>query len=98
MELERMNRSVSVVYGNLPPEVRRRQADRFAAGETEICVATDAVGMGLNLPADNVCFYELEKFDGTQVRPLTTNEIRQIGGRGGRFAFLPARLLSALPH
>src|SRR5260221_11436219 len=40
------------VYGALPPEVRRRQADRFACGETEICVATDAIGMGLNLPAD----------------------------------------------
>src|SRR5258708_39632021 len=84
MELERMNRSVSVVYGNLPPEVRRRQADRFAAGEKEICVGTDAVGMGLNLPADNVCFYELEKFAGTQMRPLTKNQIRQIGVGAGR--------------
>jgi ATP-dependent RNA helicase SUPV3L1/SUV3 len=85
-ELEkRYSRSVSVVYGNLPPEVRLKQAERFASGENEICVATDAVGMGLNLPADNVCFYETEKFDGHNWRTLTSNEIRQIGGRAGRF-------------
>lgn len=84
-DLEQMDRRVSVVYGNLPPEVRRKQADRFASGETEICVATDAVGMGLNLPADYVCFYEIEKFDGRQVRNLSADEIQQIGGRAGRF-------------
>lgn len=84
-DLERMNRRVSVVYGNLPPEVRRKQADRFASGETEICVATDAVGMGLNLPADYVCFYEVEKFDGKRTRRLTADEIQQIGGRAGRY-------------
>ncbi len=85
-ELERHRRaSVSVVYGNLPPEVRLNQAERFARGATEICVATDAVGMGLNLPADNVCFFETEKFDGRSRRTLTPNEIRQIGGRAGRF-------------
>ncbi len=83
--LEQMGRTVSVVYGNLPPEVRRRQADRFAAGETEICVATDAVGMGLNLPADRVCFAEVYKFDGREQRLLTPDEIRQIGGRAGRY-------------
>ena len=57
---KKFNRSVAVIYGNLPPEVRLRQAERFASGEAEICVATDAIGMGLNLPADNVCFYEVE--------------------------------------
>ncbi|HYO87498.1 MAG TPA: helicase-related protein, partial [Candidatus Limnocylindrales bacterium] len=88
--LERSNRSVSIVYGNLPPEVRRRQADRFAHGETEICVATDAVGMGLNLPADYVCFYEVQKFDGRQVRLLTAAEVQQIGGRAGRFGLSQA--------
>jgi ATP-dependent RNA helicase SUPV3L1/SUV3 len=85
-ELEqRHGRSVSVVYGYLPPEVRLKQAERFASGESEICVATDAVGMGLNLPANNVCFYETEKFDGHSWRTLNSNEIRQIGGRAGRF-------------
>ena len=80
-DLEQMGRKVSIVYGALPPEVRRRQADRFASGETEICVATDAIGMGLNLPADAVCFYETEKYDGKRVRPLTAMEVQQIGGR-----------------
>jgi hypothetical protein len=84
-ELERMKRTVSVVYGNLPPEVRRKQADRFANGETEICVATDAVGMGLNLPCDYVCFYEVEKYDGRQNRLLYPSEVQQIGGRAGRY-------------
>jgi len=84
-ELEHLRRSVSVIYGNLPPEVRRKQSDRFANGETEICVATDAVGMGLNLPADYVCFYEVEKFDGQQMRTLKPAEVQQIGGRAGRF-------------
>jgi|GEM_PF-282224 len=95
MELERMKRSVSVVYGSLPPEVRRRQADRFANGETEICIATDAVGMGLNLPADYVCFYELEKFDGKQVRYLTPGEVQQIGGRAGRYGLSQAGEIGA---
>lgn len=84
-ELERMRRSVSVIYGSLPPEVRRKQADRFADGMTEICVATDAVGMGLNLPADYVCFYEVKKYDGRQTRQLTPSEVQQIGGRAGRY-------------
>lgn len=89
-ELESMKRSVSVVYGNLPPEVRRKQADRFAEGQTEICVATDAVGMGLNLPADYVCFYEVQKFDGKAVRVLTSGEVQQIGGRAGRYGLSKA--------
>jgi hypothetical protein len=94
-ELERRGRSVSVVYGSLPPEVRRKQSDRFAKGETEICVATDAVGMGLNLPADNVCFYEIEKFDGRQVRKLRAEEIQQIGGRAGRYGLSEAGQVGA---
>jgi hypothetical protein len=85
-ELEHVHhRSCSVIYGNLPPEVRRSQSTRFMQGETDIAVATDAVGMGLNLPADLVCFYEVDKFDGKERRPLTANEVQQIGGRAGRF-------------
>ncbi|MFN8377189.1 MAG: helicase-related protein [Anaerolineae bacterium] len=97
-DLERANRSVSIVYGNLPPEVRRKQADRFARGETEICVATDAVGMGLNLPADYVCFYEVQKFDGRQLRVLTPAEVQQIGGRAGRFGLSQAGEVGATSH
>lgn len=97
-ELESMKRRVSVVYGNLPPEVRRKQADRFANGETEVCIATDAVGMGLNLPADHVCFYEVEKFDGKQVRHLQPTEIQQIGGRAGRFGLSKGGTVGAISH
>lgn len=94
MKLERLGRTVSVVYGSLPPEVRRRQADRFADGETEICVATDAVGMGLNLPADVVCFYEVEKYDGKNDRQLYPSEVHQIGGRAGRFGMSKTGLIA----
>ena len=95
MNLERLGRAVSVVYGSLPPEVRRRQAERFAEGETEICVATDAVGMGLNLPADVVCFYDTEKFDGKNDRVLYPSEVQQIGGRAGRYGLSRTGLISA---
>lgn len=94
--LENMGRSVSVIYGNLPPEVRRKQSERFANGETEICVATDAVGMGLNLPADYVCFFEIEKFDGQMQRLLTPGEVQQIGGRAGRFGLSQAGEVGAI--
>jgi ATP-dependent RNA helicase SUPV3L1/SUV3 len=94
-KLEGMGRTVSVVYGSLPPEVRRKQAERFAAGETEICVATDAVGMGLNLPADHVCFYEVDKFDGRDIRILHSSEVQQIGGRAGRFGISDTGIVGA---
>lgn len=96
MVLEELGRDVSIIYGSLPPEVRRKQSDRFANGETDVCVATDAVGMGLNLPADHVCFYELEKFDGRSVRILMASEVQQIGGRAGRFGFAEAGTIGAL--
>lgn len=94
-ELEFRRRKVSVVYGNLPPEVRRKQADRFASGETDICIATDAVGMGLNLPADYVCFYEIEKYDGREKRLLLPAEVQQIGGRAGRFGLSRSGIIGA---
>ena len=76
---------VSVIYGALPPEVRRREAERFAGGEAHILVATDAIGMGLNLPIRRVLFSTLEKFDGEADRPLTASEVHQIAGRAGRY-------------
>jgi ATP-dependent RNA helicase SUPV3L1/SUV3 len=76
---------VSVIYGALPPEVRRREAERFATGESHILVATDAIGMGLNLPIRRVLFSTLTKFDGTDDRPLSESEVHQIAGRAGRF-------------
>jgi ATP-dependent RNA helicase SUPV3L1/SUV3 len=76
---------VSVVYGALPPEVRRREAERFAQGRSHILVATDAIGMGLNLPIRRVLFSTMEKFDGVGDRPLDESEVSQIAGRAGRF-------------
>ncbi|MBX3622854.1 MAG: helicase [Rhizobacter sp.] len=76
---------VSVVYGALPPEVRRREAERFAAEESHILVATDAIGMGLNLPIRRVLFSTLTKFDGQGDRSLDESEVHQIAGRAGRF-------------
>jgi ATP-dependent RNA helicase SUPV3L1/SUV3 len=76
---------VSVIYGALPPEVRRREAERFAEGASHILVATDAIGMGLNLPIRRVLFSTLTKFDGVDDRPLGESEVHQIAGRAGRF-------------
>ncbi len=76
---------VSVIYGALPPEVRRREAERFALGESDILVATDAIGMGLNLPIRRVLFSTLTKFDGVADRQLSESEVHQIAGRAGRF-------------
>jgi ATP-dependent RNA helicase SUPV3L1/SUV3 len=76
---------VSVIYGALPPEVRRREAERFATGQTEVLVATDAIGMGLNLPIRRVLFSTLTKFDGVGDRTLDESEVHQIAGRAGRY-------------
>jgi ATP-dependent RNA helicase SUPV3L1/SUV3 len=76
---------VSVIYGALPPEVRRREAERFAQGQSHILVATDAIGMGLNLPIQRVLFSTMSKFDGIGDRPLNESEVHQIAGRAGRF-------------
>ncbi len=77
--------SVSVVYGNLSPEVRREEARRFREGETEILVATDAIAMGMNLPIKTILFSKAEKFDGIAQRNLFPSEIHQIAGRAGRY-------------
>lgn len=94
--LESAGKSVSVVYGALSPEVRREQARRFREGEADIMVATDAVGMGLNLPAHTLCFYTYEKFDGIQNRQLKVQEVKQIGGRAGRFGHHDSGEITAL--
>ncbi len=78
---------VSVIYGALPPEVRRREAERFAGGASNVLVATDAIGMGLNLPIRRVLFSTLSKFDGQGDRTLDVSEVHQIAGRAGRFGF-----------
>jgi ATP-dependent RNA helicase SUPV3L1/SUV3 len=74
----------SVIYGALPPENRRMQIQRFTDGETRVVVATNAIGMGLNLPVKRIVFTQAEKFNGVEVRALTAGEIQQIAGRAGR--------------
>lgn len=76
---------VAVIYGALSPEVRRAEAKRFNDGEAEILIATDAIGMGLNLSIKRVIFSTIYKFDGTNRRLLTSQEVKQIGGRAGRY-------------
>ena len=75
----------AVIYGALPPDVRRAQTELVLTGAADFVVATDAIGMGLNLPLDHVYLAEAEKFDGQKRRPLTAAEVRQIAGRAGRY-------------
>ncbi len=82
--LESRGQRVSVIYGGLSPEVRRNEARRFREGESDIVCATDAIGLGLNLPLDRVVFYETDKFDGEINRRLEPSELLQIAGRAGR--------------
>ena len=84
-ELKRKGHRVSLIYGALPPDVRRDQAERFQQGDTEVVVSTDAIAMGMNLPIERVVFLESEKYDGDITRPLTDAEIKQIAGRAGRY-------------
>ena len=82
---DRTGYRAAVVYGALPPEVRRLQAKLFASGEAPILCATDAIGMGLNLPIKTILFTQDEKYYDHQSHPITPMEARQIGGRAGRF-------------
>ncbi|XP_073122996.1 DExH-box ATP-dependent RNA helicase DExH16, mitochondrial isoform X2 [Henckelia pumila] len=77
----------SVVYGSLPPETRTRQATMFndENNDFDILVASDAIGMGLNLNISRIIFSTLRKFDGVENRELTVSEIKQIAGRAGRY-------------
>ena len=84
-ELQRQGWKCSIVYGALPYDVRHEEARKFLEGETQVVVATDAIGMGLNLPAQRVVFLQTSKYDGKNVRYLHADEVQQIAGRAGRF-------------
>lgn len=84
-ELQDCGIKCSIIYGSLPYDVRHREAGKFASGVTDVVVATDAIGMGMNLPIRRVVFLETIKFDGVEERPLTASEIKQIAGRAGRY-------------
>lgn len=83
-KLEKDGHKVSVIYGSMPPETRRKQIEQFINRETTVIVSTDAIGMGLNLPIRRIVLLENMKFDGQKRRLLTSQELKQIAGRAGR--------------
>jgi len=84
-ELVRRQRGgAAVVFGALSPRTRNAQVAMYQAGEVDYLVATDAIGMGLNMDIDHVAFAQLAKFDGHGMRRLQPNELAQIAGRAGR--------------
>ncbi|WP_324828968.1 helicase-related protein [Qipengyuania zhejiangensis] len=82
--LRRFRGGAAVVMGALSPETRNKQVELFQNGEVDYIVATDAVGMGLNLDVNHVAFAGLGKFDGVKMRRLLPAEMAQIAGRAGR--------------
>lgn len=74
----------AVVMGALSPRTRNAQVAMYQAGEVDYIVATDAIGMGLNMNIDHIAFAKLNKFDGFKSRPLRADELGQIAGRAGR--------------
>jgi ATP-dependent RNA helicase SUPV3L1/SUV3 len=79
---------VAVLYGAMPLASRREEIDRFLARSADICVATDVLGHGVNLPCETLLFVETTKFDGQDRRPLLPWELAQIAGRAGRFGLV----------
>ncbi|WP_323765317.1 helicase-related protein [Marinovum sp.] len=82
--LRRQKGGAAVVMGALSPRTRNAQVDLYQNGDVDFLVATDAIGMGLNLDVNHVAFSGLSKFDGRRMRPLAPNELAQIAGRAGR--------------
>ena len=75
----------AIVMGSLSPKTRNSQVKLYQSGDVDYLVATDAIGMGLNMDLDNVYFSGLKKFDGKKLRKLNLSEISQIAGRAGRY-------------
>ena len=83
--LRQRHGGTAVVLGALSPRARNAQVAMYESGEVEYMVATDAIGMGLNLDLDRVVFSSTHKYDGRESRPLTPSELGQIAGRAGRY-------------
>ena len=83
--IRRQRGGAAVVMGSLSPRTRNAQVALFQSGEVDFLVATDAIGMGLNMDVDHVAFAGLRKFDGRRTRWLHAHEIGQIAGRAGRY-------------
>jgi ATP-dependent RNA helicase SUPV3L1/SUV3 len=83
--IRRQRGGAAVVMGALSPRTRNAQVALYQSGEVDFLVATDAIGMGLNMDVDHVAFASTQKFDGHQHRPLSVAELAQIAGRAGRY-------------
>jgi len=73
-----------IIYGSLPPATRAEQAKSFNEDPNGVLIASNAVGMGLNLHIKRMIFMEMERFNGKKSVPIDASECRQIGGRAGR--------------
>ena len=83
--MRRQKGGAAIVMGSLSPRTRNAQVDLFQSGEVDYLIATDAIGMGLNMDVNHIAFSELSKFDGRNFRGLTASEAAQIAGRAGRY-------------
>src|SRR4051812_43776945 len=83
--IRRQRGGAAVVLGALSPRTRNAQVQLYQSGDVDFLVATDAIGMGLNMDVDHVAFAARDKFDGARLRPLRADEAGQIAGRAGRY-------------
>ena len=83
--VRRQKGGAAIVMGSLSPKTRNAQVELYQSGDVDFLVATDAIGMGINMDLENVYFSNLKKFDGKKLRRLNMSEIGQIAGRAGRY-------------
>ena len=83
--IRRQKGGAAIVMGSLSPKTRNAQVSLYQSGDVDFLVATDAIGMGINMDLDHVFFSNLKKFDGKKLRRLNSSEIGQIAGRAGRY-------------
>ena len=83
--IRRQKGGAAIVMGSLSPKTRNAQVELYQSGDVDFLVATDSIGMGINMDLDNVYFSNLKKFDGRKLRKLNLSEIGQIAGRAGRY-------------
>jgi len=83
--VRRQKGGAAIVMGSLSPKTRNAQVQLYQSGDVDFLVATDAIGMGINMDLENIFFSNLKKFDGRKLRRLNMSEIGQIAGRAGRY-------------
>ena len=83
--IRRQKGGAAIVMGSLSPKTRNSQVELYQSGDVDYLVATDAIGMGINMDLENVYFSNIKKFDGKKLRRLNLSEIGQISGRAGRY-------------